>query len=48
LRDVFHGAYVAALARGDSLKERIRFAAAAAALKATQPGIPRGAEVSNS
>jgi sulfofructose kinase len=43
--DVFHGAYAAALARGDSLEERIRFAAGAAALKATQPGIPRGAEV---
>jgi sugar/nucleoside kinase (ribokinase family) len=43
--DVFHGAYAAALARGDSLEERIHFAAAAAALKATQPGIPRGAEV---
>jgi sugar/nucleoside kinase (ribokinase family) len=43
--DVFHGAYAAALARGDSLEERIRFAAAAAALKATQPSIPRGADV---
>jgi sugar/nucleoside kinase (ribokinase family) len=43
--DVFHGAYAAALARGDSLEERIRFAAVAAALKAKQPGIPRGAEV---
>ena len=43
--DVFHGAYAAALARGDSLEERIRFAAAAAALKATQPDFPRSAEV---
>ncbi len=43
--DVFHGAYAAALARGVPLEERIRYAAAAAALKATQPGgqagIPR-------
>jgi sugar/nucleoside kinase (ribokinase family) len=42
--DVFHGAYAAALARGESLVERIRFASAAAALKATryggQAGIP--------
>jgi sulfofructose kinase len=36
--DVFHGAYAAALARGDELGQRIRFAAAAAALKATRPG----------
>ena len=36
--DVFHGAYAAMLARGLGLKERIRFASAAAALKATQPG----------
>ncbi len=36
--DVFHGAYAAALARGMALRERIRFAAAAAALKATKPG----------
>lgn len=36
--DVFHGAYAAALARGLKLEERLRFAAAAAALKATQPG----------
>jgi sugar/nucleoside kinase (ribokinase family) len=43
--DVFHGAYAAALARGDSLEERIRFSTAAAALKATRPGIPRGVEV---
>jgi len=43
--DVFHGAYAAALAEGQSLANRIRFATAAAALKATerggQLGIPR-------
>ncbi len=42
--DVFHGAYAAALAEGQPLQERIRFATAAAALKATaygaQAGIP--------
>jgi len=38
--DVFHGAYAAALIWGMSIPERIRFAAAAAALKATQPGGP--------
>ena len=42
--DVFHGAYALALARNLELTERIRFAAAAAALKATrhggQAGIP--------
>ena len=36
--DVFHGAYAAMLAREMSLPERIHFASAAAALKATQPG----------
>jgi sugar/nucleoside kinase (ribokinase family) len=36
--DVFHGAYAAALARGMSAPDRIRFAAAAAALKASQSG----------
>jgi sulfofructose kinase len=36
--DVFHGAYAAALARGLPLRERARFAAAAAGLKATRPG----------
>jgi sugar/nucleoside kinase (ribokinase family) len=36
--DVFHGAYAAALVRGLSAPERIRFAAAAAALKASQSG----------
>jgi sugar/nucleoside kinase (ribokinase family) len=35
---VFHGAYASALARGLAAKERIRFASAAAALKAMQPG----------
>lgn len=43
--DVFHGVYAAGLARGLPLEERLRHAAAAAALKATQPGgqagIPR-------
>jgi ribokinase len=43
--DMFHGAYAAALARELSLVERIRFASAAAAIKATQrggqAGIPR-------
>jgi sugar/nucleoside kinase (ribokinase family) len=47
--DVFHGAYAAALAKGQSLEERIRFATAAAALKATrhggQAGIPAEAAV---
>ncbi len=47
--DVFHGAYAAELARGVGLHERIRFASAAAALKATrlgaQAGIPRRSEV---
>jgi len=41
--DVFHGAYAAALARGLRLAERVRFAAAAAALKATKPGGQEGA-----
>ena len=36
--DVFHGAYALALARKLELKERIRFASAAAACKATQQG----------
>jgi sugar/nucleoside kinase (ribokinase family) len=36
--DVFHGAYAAALARGQSLAERVRYATVAAALKATQAG----------
>ncbi len=36
--DVFHGAYVAALVEGLTLADRVRFAAATAALKATQSG----------
>lgn len=40
--DVFHGAYASALARGLELPVRIRFASAAAALKATQPGAQAG------
>ena len=47
--DVFHGAYAAALLENGPLPARIRFAAAAAALKATQcggqAGIPRRARV---
>ena len=47
--DVFHGAYAAALAIGMKVEERIRFAAAAAALKATkhggQDGIPTRRDV---
>jgi sugar/nucleoside kinase (ribokinase family) len=42
--DVFHGAYASALARGLAITDRLRFASAAAALKATrrggQAGIP--------
>ena len=41
--DVFHGAYAAALTLGMSLPDRVRFAAAAAALKATQKGGQAGA-----
>jgi sulfofructose kinase len=40
--DVFHGAYAAALTWVLSVEERIRFASAAAALKATQPGGRQG------
>ena len=36
--DVFHGVYAWALARGFDMRERLRYAAAAAALKATQRG----------
>jgi sugar/nucleoside kinase (ribokinase family) len=36
--DVFHGAYASGLARGLGLEERVRFASASAALKATRPG----------
>jgi sugar/nucleoside kinase (ribokinase family) len=41
--DVFHGAYAAALVWGMSVGEGIRFASAAAALKATRPGAQLGA-----
>ncbi len=47
--DVFHGAYAFALARGMDLLDRLKVAAATAAIKATRPGgqegIPRWAEV---
>ncbi len=47
--DVFHGAYAAALARGMGLVDRLRWASAAAALKATthggQAGIPNATQV---
>jgi sugar/nucleoside kinase (ribokinase family) len=43
--DVFHGAYASALARGQGLAERIRFASAAAALRASRAAIPYRAEV---
>jgi sugar/nucleoside kinase (ribokinase family) len=47
--DVFHGVYAATLAQGFDLPTRIRWAAAAAALKATacggQSGIPKRATV---
>ncbi len=36
--DVFHGAYAAMLAQGQNLQERIRWASAAAAMKATRHG----------
>lgn len=41
--DIFHGAYAAALTFGMTLPERVRFAAAAAALKATKKGGQAGA-----
>ncbi|MBL8130627.1 MAG: permease [Anaerolineae bacterium] len=40
--DVFHGAYAVALARGLPPDERVRYATAAAALKATQAGGRKG------
>ncbi len=43
--DVFHGAYALRLARGDSLEDRIRFASAAAAVKARQQEIPNSQAV---
>jgi ribokinase len=47
--DVFHGAYAASLAHGYNLEQRVRFASAAAAIKATrhgaQTGIPNRVQV---
>ena len=47
--DVFHGAYAAALVRGQTVPEAVRFASVAASLKATrhggQAGIPTLAAV---
>ncbi len=40
--DVFHGAYAAALLSGSAIPAAIRFAGAAAAIKATQPGGQQG------
>jgi sulfofructose kinase len=40
--DVFHGAYAAEMVRGVPVADGVRFASAAAALKATQPGGQRG------
>ena len=40
--DVFHGAYAACVARGESVAMAIRVASAAAGLKAAQPGGRRG------
>jgi sugar/nucleoside kinase (ribokinase family) len=36
--DVFHGAYAAMIARGESISRAVHVASAAAAIKATQPG----------
>jgi sugar/nucleoside kinase (ribokinase family) len=36
--DVFHGAYAAALARGERIERAVQIATAAAGMKATQPG----------
>ncbi len=41
--DVFHGAYAAALVQGTPIVSAIRFATAAAAIKATRPGGQAGA-----
>ncbi len=41
--DVFHGAYAASLARGDSMENRLRIAAATSALKARHRGGQAGA-----
>lgn len=47
--DVFHGAYMAELARGESIEQALRVATVAAGIKATRPGgrqgIPDRAEV---
>jgi sugar/nucleoside kinase (ribokinase family) len=43
--DVFHGAYAFRLARGDSLEERIRFASAAAAVRAVRSEFPKPRDV---
>jgi sulfofructose kinase len=43
--DVFHGAYAVGLAKGKPLPERVRFASAAAALKAANADFPTGEEV---
>jgi sulfofructose kinase len=40
--DVFHGAYAAALSEGMPVADRVRMAAAVAALKATRPGGQQG------
>jgi len=40
--DVFHGAYAACIARGESVSRAIQITAAAAGIKATQPGGRRG------
>lgn len=40
--DVFHGAYAAAMLSGAGIPDAIRFASAAAAIKATQPGGQQG------
>jgi sulfofructose kinase len=36
--DVFHGAYAACIAQGESVDTTVRIATAAAGIKATQPG----------
>jgi sugar/nucleoside kinase (ribokinase family) len=41
--DIWHGAYAAALARGLALPQRVRFASAAASIKATRRGAQAGA-----
>ena len=43
--DVFHGAYAYALARGDGIADRVRYASAAAAVKATRSTTPTANEV---